>query len=317
MKTNLLFRVTMVLCLSALFTGKMVAQTDNVGLNGPAALNGWTQHNPIMMVEDQTNTSKYTFNGYLNTGELHFTTTSDWSPAWGPAVNDTSVPGTGYNGALVSADNKYMIQTSGNYSITIDLTALTASIQPMTETTPIMVNRLFIIGDATANAWNMGTAPELTPTPGNPWEFTYTGSLLSTGSFKFATSRGDFSQNFYMETSDTQMFLGTSPDSKWSVAISGNYKVTINTKTLAISIVNQVTTVNETIVNKYPSLKSTVVRDELNVINNTNFNYSIYNLTGSNMMEGLSFNGKINVSSLNNGIYLLNIDNKAFKFIKQ
>jgi len=320
MKTNLLFRLTMVLCISALFTGKMVAQSDNVGLNGSAALNGFCQYGPVQMLQDKTNLTKYTFSGYLTTGELKFSTNADWNPSWGPTTNGTAMPSTGYSGALVPntvGDNKLAVQQAGNYSIIIDLTALTVNIQPMTETIPIKVNRLFIIGDATANGWSLATAPELAPTNGNPWEFTYTGTLSSTGGFKFTTSKGDFSQNLYMKTSDTQMFLGKTPDSKWSVSTNGNYKVTLNTNTLAISILKQTTTVNETLSKEYPSLESNVVRNELKVINNSNFNYAIYNLTGSNLLKGLSFNGKINVSSLNNGIYLLNVDNKAFKFIKQ
>lgn len=319
MKTRLLFRVAVALSFITLFSGKMLAQSDNVGLNGPAALNGWIQYGPVLMIQDNTNTSKYTFNGYLNTGELKFSTCADWNPSWGPTTNGTPMPAAGYSGALVPntvGDNKFVVQQAGNYSITIDLTALTVSIQPMTETIPIKINRLFIIGSATANGWNLATAPELTKTTGNAWEYTYTGALLSTGTFKFTTSKGDWSQNQYLKTSDTQMFLGKAPDTQWSVATSGSYKVVVNTNTLAISIQTNTSTINTEIENNVPSLLSNRVVDALTVLNQENFNYIIYNLTGSTLLSGISTNGKINVTSLHQGIYFLNIDNKAVKFIK-
>jgi len=318
MKTNLLFRLTMLLCISAIFSGKMVAQSDNVGINGPAAINGWIQYGPVLMIQDKTNLTKYTFNGYLNTGEFKFSTNADWNPSWGPTINGTAMPATGYSGALVPntvGDNKLVVQQAGNYSITIDLTALTVNIVPMAETIPIKVNRLFIIGSATANGWSLATAPELTKTTGNPWEYTYTGSLLSTGSFKFATSKGDFGQEFYVKTSDILMNLGGA-DVQWSVPSNGNYKVTVNTNTLAISIATNTATSVSTANQEYPTLVSNVVSDQLKVENSSNFNYRIFNIAGASVSSGNSENGIIIVSNLNNGIYLLKAENKTFKFIK-
>lgn len=316
MKTNLLFRVALVLSFITVFSNKTLAQSDNVGLCGPAALNGWTANGPVMMIQDKNNLSMYTFNGYLNTGELKFSTNAGWSPCWGPVTSGTAMPSTGYTGALVAADNKFNIQTAGNYAITIDLTALTVNIQPMAETIPIKVNRLFIIGDATANGWNLGTAPELTKTPGNPWEYTYTGALLSAGSFKFATSKGDFGQKFYVKTSDVLMNLGGA-DVKWSVPSNGNYKIIVNTNTMAISIASDATTVIQNRTKEYPLLVSNVVSDALKVENSTNFNYQIINIAGARVFAGNCENGNISVSNLAKGIYLLKVDNKTFRFIKK
>ena len=316
MKTNLLFRVTMLICISIIFSNKMLAQSDNVGLCGPAALNGWTANGPVMMIQDKTNLSMYTFNGYLNTGELKFSTNAGWTPCWGPVTSGTAMPSIGYTGALVAADNKFNIETAGNYAVTIDLTALTVNIQPMAETTPIKVNRLFIIGSATANGWNLATAPELTKTVGNPWEYTYTGALLSAGSFKLATSKGDFGQKFYVKTSDVLMNLGGA-DVQWSVPTNGNYRVTVNTNTMAISIASDATTVIQNQTKEYPLLVSNVVSEVLKIENSTNFNYQIINLAGAKVFAGNCDNGSITVSNLNKGIYLLKADNKTFRFIKK
>lgn len=316
MKTNLLFRVTMLLCITVIFSSKLVAQNDNVGLCGPAAINGWIQYGPVMMLQDKTNLSKYTFNGYLSAGQLKFSTNAGWSPCWGPVVDGTNMPSTGYTGALAATDTKFNIQTAGNYSIIIDLTALTVNIQPMIETTPINVNRLFIIGSATANGWNLGTAPELTNTPGNPWEFTYTGNLLSAGSFKLATSKGDWSQKFYVKTSDVLMNLGGA-DVQWSVPADGSYKVTVNTNTLAISITTNTATSVNAANHEFPLLVSNVIANQLTVENSSNFSYRIFNVAGASVLAGNSENGIISVSTLKFGIYFLNTENKTFKFIKR
>ena len=305
----------MLLCIGLIFSSKMLAQSDNVGLNGPAAINGWIQYGPVMMIQDKTNLTKYTFNGYLSVGQLKFSTNVDWNPCWGPTIDGTTMPSTGYTGSLAAADNKFNIQTAGNYSITIDLTALTVIIVPMAETIPIKVNRLFIIGSATANGWNLATAPELTKTTGNAWEYTYTGSLLSTGSFKFSTSKGDFGQRFYVKTSDVLMNLGGA-DVQWSVPSTGNYKVTVNTNTLAISIATNTATSVSPANQEFPSLLSNVVTDKLKVENTCNFNFQIFNVAGASVLAGNSESGIIPVSTLNKGIYLLKADNKTFKFIK-
>lgn len=319
MKTNLLSGLALALTFMILFTGKVVAQSDNVGLDGPATINGWIQYGPVMMIQDKTNTSLYTFNGYLNAGEFKITTNAGWTPAWGPGTNDT--PASGFSGALVpntgsGPDNKFLVQTAGNYSVTADLTALTINITPMTETTPILVNRLFIIGSATANGWNLATAPELTKTPGNPWEYTYTGQLLSTGSFKFATSKGDFGQKMYVKTSDVLMNLGGA-DVQWTVPTTGNYTVIVNTNTLAISITQQTATYIQTADQDIPSLESTIVKNELKVNNFKSFNYQIFTISGATLKKGVSISGLISVSDLNKGIYLLKADNRTFKFVKE
>ena len=53
-------------------------------------------------------------------------------------------------------------------------------------------------------------------------------------------------------------------------------------------------------------------------MNNLNsVSYKIYNLSGLKVTDGISEGENINVSSLGKGIYLLNVNNQVFKFIKQ
>ena len=53
-------------------------------------------------------------------------------------------------------------------------------------------------------------------------------------------------------------------------------------------------------------------------MNNLNsVSYKIYNLSGLLVNDGISEGEIINVFSLGKGIYLLNVNNQVFKFIKQ
>jgi len=105
-------------------------------------------------------------------------------------------------------------------------------------------------------------------------------------------------------------------DVQWSVPSTGNYKVTVNTNTLAISIATNTATSVSTANQEYPSLLSNVVSDELKVENSSNLNYHIFNVAGASVLSGNSENGIIPVSTLNKGIYLLKAENKTFKFVK-
>ena len=120
-----------------------------------------------------------------------------------------------------------------------------------------------------------------------------------------------------MKSSDTQMALQKSPDSKWNITETGNYTIDINTHTLAISIQKQTTSTSRFPNDESITLKSTIVSSTLKVNNLNSVSYKIYNLSGLKVTDGISEGENINVSSLGKGIYLLNVNNQVFKFIKQ
>jgi hypothetical protein len=110
------------------------------------------------------------------------------------------------------------------------------SYDPLTSFTPIDFNTVFIVGSATPNGWNIENAEELVKNPYNPWEFRYIGQL-NEGEFKFPVNRNKYwGQDFFLKSSNVLMFLGTTPDSKWNITEQAEYQVTMNIKTMAISI---------------------------------------------------------------------------------
>ena len=314
MKTMLLSRLTAILIFGALAFSTLSAQNP-MCMIGTAAryLNDKDKSSPL--TQDGVNPSKFYYNAYLTAGDFKFLTqNSDWVPSWNKGASETLVVKRISYADL--ADEKFTIATAGNYAVVLDTAALTLSVTAMTETTPIPFNTLFMVGNAAPNLWDLGKATELVKNPTNPFEFSYTGAL-TVGEIKFPVNRNwGWNQDFFVKSSDVLMQLVAGGDVKWSIAEAGNYKITLNTNTLAISIVKQTSAVNETLTNVYPSLLTNVVNDQLIVTNNTSFNYQIFNMVGTTVLAGNSTNGIISVSNLNNGIYFLKAQNKTFKFIK-
>lgn len=316
MKTKLLNRLVAVLIISMFVFGNVNAQ-QRVGLFGDASRYGWDKDNASPMIKDAVNPAVFTYKAWLKPGDFKFIlSNADWYPTWNKGADDTKLV---KRLGDADPDVKFTISTEGNYSVTIDTTLLTISIEAMTETTPINFNTMFMVGDATPNGWDIGTSTELVKSATNPNEFSYTGNL-NVGDLKFPVNiNWGWGQDMFMKTSDILMFLGKTPDdSKWHISEAGNYVVTMNTSTLAISIVKQVNTgLMNGVQGKTTALSSTIVGDHLNVLNRGNFKYRIYNVTGAPVLKGNSADGIISVSNLNKGIYILSIDNKSFKFIKK
>ena len=313
MKTNLL---KMAVIIMTLVMTTSLSASRKLCLIGYATRYDWDKGNASPMIQDPTNPSVFYYNAWLKTGNFKFmleNTDDSWLPTWNKA-DDTHIV---KRASGSDPDNQFSILTAGNYSITVDTTTLTISIVPMTETAEISFNTVFMVGDATPNGWDIANATELTKSSTNPYEFSYSGAM-SIGEFKLPVNRNSgWGQDFFMKFSDTQMALQKSPDSKWNITETGNYTIDINTQTLAISIQKQTTTTSRFPNDESITLKSTIVSSTLKVNNLNSVSYKIYNLSGLLVNDGISEGENINVFSLGKGIYLLNVNNQVFKFIKQ
>lgn len=99
-------------------------------------------------------------------------------------------------------------------------------------------NQVYMVGSATPIAWDINNAIAMTPTSGNPDEFTWQGSLVA-GEVKFPTAKSWSSDTFMAATAGqsitnnkAKLTLNGSPDQKWLLtdAEAGKYKITLNTK---------------------------------------------------------------------------------------
>lgn len=217
---------------------------DRLWMLGDATPTGWNIDNPTEMRVDSSNLFVFTYGGMLNAGEFKIpVSTGDFSTDYYmPLTNHPAITETGVqlvpNG---NPDNKWQITAAGPYKIKLDLQNMTIQIKPF-----VPYTQIWMVGDASPAGWNINSPQAMTPTPGNPYEFSYTGPL-SAGEFKFPLATGDWGCDYFMPVvngsgpGSTQMkFVASgSPDFKWRITEAGNYKVTINQLTETISIVKQ------------------------------------------------------------------------------
>lgn len=104
-----------------------------------------------------------------------------------------------------------------------------------------VTQHLYIVGDATPNGWNIGSATELLSSSAQRGLFIYEG-VLTPGSFKFAVSQdGCWCQDFYTKdaTDNTKIIFnegGSGDDLQWSIETEDNYRLTVNLLNETINI---------------------------------------------------------------------------------
>ena len=102
-------------------------------------------------------------------------------------------------------------------------------------------NKLFIVGDATPNGWDIANAVQLSASSSQRGMFTYEGPLTE-GNFKFAVSQEDcFCQDFYTKHPDDDTAIvynegGSGEDIQWTITEEGNYKIRVDLLNKTISI---------------------------------------------------------------------------------
>lgn len=229
--------------ISIVSTDPPKAPYSKLWLLGDATAGGWDLNSAPAMTVSSSDSFVFTYVGTFAVGEFKIATALDFNaPFYRPVINDPPITATDVQLNAGDPDNKWKISTAGSYTITLNLR--TNAISIVSNSVPPF-SKLWLIGDATPGAWNLNNASSMTVSPTDPFVFTYTGPLVS-GEFKIATAL-DFNAAFYRPSSDhpalsaTDVVLTKSPDDKWQItsATAGNYKITINMRTLTISIVKQ------------------------------------------------------------------------------
>lgn len=201
---------------------------------GDATPNGWDINNPNVMTADPANAFQFKYNGILNAGEFKIpTTTGNWgADFFMPLTNNPDITATGAELVVAGKeDKKWKITVPGAYKILLNVSSgPSIQIKPFTA-----YAGLWMVGDATVAGWDINAAVAMVVTPGNPFEFTYSGPLKA-GEFKIPVTAGTFDTDYFMPavngegiTSTSAIFVkGGNPDNKWKIEAAGNYRVTVN-----------------------------------------------------------------------------------------
>ncbi len=208
---------------------------DVLYLVGDATPNGWDIANAVEMTQNPDNLFRFTWEGVLTPGEFKIPVNrnTDWGQdMFMPDPNDPSKVFLHEGGT--EGDYKWAIESKNYYTITLDLSRNTIFIEPF---------KLYMVGSAAPNGWDIGNATELTQDPDNWYIFTYDGPLTA-GEFKFPVNQNsDWGQDMYMRdpADATKMYRhigGEEDDNKWTIADGkdGNYFLTLNVQDLTIDI---------------------------------------------------------------------------------
>lgn len=211
-------------------------------LIGDASPAGWdnTKATPLTAAEDDPGVFSWT--GLLNAGELKFLTTlGQWIPSYNKSAN--SADSLFYRDDFGQPDDKFVISAMGTYTVKVDLINLTISITVPTNPTVPPYARLWIVGDATPNGWNIDSPNEMWVDSGNTFVFYYN-EILKAGEFKIPTATGNWGGDFYMplvnhqalSETGVQLVPGGSPDNKWQITTPGAYKIKLDLYNTTISI---------------------------------------------------------------------------------
>ncbi len=206
-------------------------------LLGDASPNGTDAGKAIAMTPKDSDPTIFVYQGSLNAGNLKFITTQgQLLPSYNKGADDSHIV---YRTADSQPDDQFTISENAVYKVTVSLLDLTVTIVKM-DLPPY--STIYMVGDASPNGWDIGNATPLVQDPENPYIFTYTG-VMQKGDFKFPVNRNtDWGQDMYMRVDDTHMYRhvgGASDDNKWNITADGNYVITANVETLAISFVKQ------------------------------------------------------------------------------
>ncbi|NEU08530.1 SusF/SusE family outer membrane protein [Flavihumibacter sp. R14] len=214
--------------------------TDKLYLIGDATPNGWNAGAATELASINNIPGKFTWKGRLNAGEFKFSTVlGQFSPSYNKGADNSKLL---YRTLDSQPDEKFLIAKAAMYTVTVNL--LDLSIALFEGEDPVSpYTRLWMVGDATPNGWNIDNPNEMRVDSGNLFVFNYN-AVFNAGEFKIPTAKGNWGADFYMPLVDAQalsltgvsLVPGGSPDKKWRIANAGAYKVKLDLEAMKIYI---------------------------------------------------------------------------------
>lgn len=205
---------------------------------GGATSGGWelADATPLNSLADEPD--GFIWEGVLLPGELKFIVQkTDFIPSFNKDASQENK--LIYRDSYDAPDEKFTINSIGNYRIKLNLSTLDIEITPIAG--EIVYPNLWMIGPATAGQWLLDNATQLTPVANEPNGFTWEGELLA-GDLKFIVQKTDFVPSFNKDANQENKLIyrasNDDPDEKFTISTSGNYRIKLNLSTLDIEIVH-------------------------------------------------------------------------------
>jgi len=207
---------------------------------GDATATGWNSNTADSLQPDVSIPGLFHYTGTLVPGQFKFITTRGaFLPSYNQGADSAHLF---YRTSSSDPDNKFTITKGNSYQIDVNL--LTLSIV-VTGTAAPLYSKLWIVGDATPNGWNINSPNQMKPDLFNAYVFHYN-EVMKAGEFKIPTSTGNWGGDFYRpltnhppitDTTTALVYGSTSPpDNKWLLTNAGPYKITLNIQYNSIHI---------------------------------------------------------------------------------
>ncbi len=219
------------------------------------------------MTQDPLDNFLFRYGGYFSSGgEFKFgTANGSWENMY--KATQHHAPYSDTNMTFVSGytpDEKWYLQDSEAGKACKICVDIRSGQERMLMREFIPYDMIYLVGDATPNGWDLANAIAMTAVAGDPYTFTWTGTL-NAGELKFSCDKqADWNGAWFMcssgndvaPTGSTEhaLFIDKSDndfrkqyieinvgdiDQKWKVASSGTYTITLNQLTETVSIVQQ------------------------------------------------------------------------------
>ncbi len=224
-----------------LLSGMLRAQPpiDSLYLTGDASPGGWSLDDATPLTKDASDTTLFTWQGLLTTGEFKFldynTNFCDGTDLVATSAAADPLTATAYDRRpqCNGDDHKWVVSQSGIYAIEMYTDRDSISVELVSQYSPV-----YLIGDATPNGWDISNPTPLYQDANDPAVFTYRGTLTP-GEFKFL----DYTGNFCLGNDYVALTAGADPltadsfnvnfqcsgdDFKWAVPDSDTYLITLN-----------------------------------------------------------------------------------------
>ncbi len=291
---------------------------EHLYIVGSATPTGWHIDKSLELENVSSGVYRYTGPMFAGTYKFADSQSTEWNQNFyvKDASDDTKIIKNG-------EDQQWSVSELAQYSITLNLNTLMIDVQKVSDT-PVYTH-FWMIGDATDAGWAMDNAINQKFTAKSSTEYVWQGNL-SAGSFKvFMGAFNDFDGSFYMPLSDGQSFSNPAAqivnngtvDYKWKVTEAGTYTVTVNTAGNTVTVSQGTLGVAAIAKNKFsvwPNPAREILNFNADDIKNGQ-TAEITDMTGRTVLRTAVSEGKVNISHLKAGKYILKTGNHTAAFL--